>query len=67
MDGIEFVDRGGAPALVAGVGLLAFNLLAFKASEVDPESIALLRKVSNAGARVWVQPLDPTVTPRSDE
>ncbi len=62
MDGIEFVDRGGAPALVAGVGLLAF-----KASEVDPESIALLRKVSNAGARVWVQPLDPTVTPRSDE
>ncbi len=62
MHGLELLTEAERLRLVAGVGLLAF-----KASEVDPESIALLRKVSSAGARVWVQPLDPTVTPRSDE
>jgi len=60
MDGLEQLTDAERVRVVAGLGLLAF-----KASKVDPELIALLGKLSSTGARVWVQPADPVTTPHA--
>ena len=59
MDGTELLTDAERVHVVAALGLLAF-----KASKVDHELIALLLKLSGPETRVWVQPADPVITPR---
>jgi hypothetical protein len=50
MDGMELLTDVERVRLVAGLGLMVF-----RAREIDPQSAALLLKLSSIGTQVWVQ------------